>query len=206
LRLHLALDKPEPVLRREFSKPLQVRTRASHLPSRPVGEYRMNVQHPASLYLPHARHQEHRPAPKSFHCVLIRPPVKPSPPTGSLTIPTSRRRLLHTTPELPRVLVLPQASAHPLIPRQAIGARRRDGAQQDVARQDLQVAEQLLALIARPHMAVLGTAPTPTHIPAPVQGATAATAAPNNRTNGIWRGPEPTRFARPSGARMFALG
>jgi hypothetical protein len=59
LRLHLALYKPKAILRRKLGQPLQVRTRASHLSSRPVREHGMNVQHPASLYLPHARHQEH---------------------------------------------------------------------------------------------------------------------------------------------------
>lgn len=179
--------------------------RARHLSSRPVCEHRMDVQYPASLNLPYARYQEHRPAPEPFHCVLIRPPVKPSPPTRSLTVPTSSCPLLYTTSELPRVLVLPQARAHPLIPRQTPSTRSRDRTQQDVSRQNLQVAEKLLALIGRPHMAVLGTAPTAAHIPPSVQRATTATAAPNDSTNGIRRSPKPTRPAtRPSGARMFA--
>jgi hypothetical protein len=183
LRLHLPLDKPKPILWRKPRQPLQVRPRARHLTCRPIREHRMNVQHPASLYLPHASHQEHGPAPKSFHRVLIRPPVKPSPSTGSLAIPTSRRRLLHATSELPRMLVLPQARAHPLVPRQAARTRSSDSTQQDVARQDLQVAEKLMALIGRPHMAVLRTAPTPTHVPAPIQRTTTATAASNDRVN-----------------------
>jgi hypothetical protein len=174
----------------------------------PVGEDRMNVQHAASLYLPNARHQEHRLPAKPFHRVLIRPPVETSPPTGSLTVPSSSRRLLHATPKLARVLVLPQACADPLIPRKTIRARSRDGTQQDVPGQDLQVAEQLLALIACPHMAVLRTAPTAAHLPAPVQRATTAAAAPNNRTKD--RRPSsvaPTPIApRLSGARMFASG
>ncbi len=207
LRLRLALDESKPILRSKLGQPLQVCARPRHLSRRPVREDRMNVQHSAGLYLPNARHQEHRPSSKSFHCVLIGPPVKPSPPTRGLTIPAISRRLHHTTSELPRMLVLPEARAHPLIPRQALSTRSRDRAQQDVTRQDLQVAEKLLALIARPHMAVLGTAPTAAHVPAPVERATTATAAPNNRTKGSRHTVAPTRRALdPSRARMFASG
>ena len=92
-----------------------------------------------------------------------------------------------------------------LIPGKTVRARSCDGAHQDVSRQDLQVAKQLLALIARPHMAVLGTASTAAHVPASVERTTTASAAPNNRTNGIRRIAAPTRIAsRPSGARLFA--
>jgi hypothetical protein len=143
------------------------------------------VQHPASLYLPHPRHQKHRLVPKSFHRVLMRTPVKSPPPTRCLTIPTSGSRLRYTAPKLARMLVLSQASTHPLVPRQAISTGGRDSTQQDVPRQDLQVAKQLLALIARPHMAVLRTAPTAAHAPAPVQPTTTTTAATDDRVNSV---------------------
>ena len=167
----------------------------------------MNMQHPASLYLPHARHQEHRPAPESFRRVLIRPPVKPPPAAWRFTIPTSSDHLLYTAAELSRVLVLPQPGAHPLIPRQATSTRSRDSTQQDVPGQDLQVAKQLLALITSPHMAVLGTAPTPTHLPPAIQRTATTTATPDIWTSGDRRNPAPRHpAARPSTARMFASG
>lgn len=138
----------------------------------------MDVQDTARLYLPHPRNQPHRPLPHSPDRLLIRAPVKPPPPIRSRAIPLARLDTAHTAAKLARMLVLPESGTDVLIPRQRVRAGSGDGAQQDLALKHLQVAKQLLALVARPHRAILGTPPRPTHVPTAIQRPPATAAAP----------------------------
>jgi hypothetical protein len=69
-----------------------------------------------------------------------------------------------------------RCATYSTIPRKLIDARGRHGAQQDVTRQDLQIAKELLPLIARPHRPILRTPPRPANPPPSEQCPTAATA------------------------------